>query len=85
MLKRKTLFAALVFAALLCHGLTNRLTAQALPDLTEELRVARQTLSSPQIQRAFEYVEGSGEVFYPASGCELRNAERTCSGGDRQR
>ena len=56
MLRRKISFAALIFTVSMSQDL---LQAQAVPDLTEELRVARQTLSSPQVQRAFEYVEGS--------------------------
>ena len=56
MLRRKISFAALILTVSMSQDL---LQAQAVPDLTEELRVARQTLSSPQVQRAFEYVEGS--------------------------
>ena len=59
MLRKAMPTVALMLTAWMSQGLLSPLQAQAVPDLTEELRVVRQVLSSSQVQRAFEYVEGS--------------------------
>ena len=84
MSKRVISLIALVLTALVGQGLPSRSLAQDVPDLTEELRVTRQMLSSPEIQRAFEYVEGSEEETvqewlslcnaYGPSGEEIRRS-----------
>lgn len=51
--------ALLAVAALAGPNLSTGVQAQDLPDLTEELRITRRTMRSPQLQRAFEYVEDS--------------------------
>ena len=84
MFRKAMPITALMLTALVGQGLSTRLTAQVVPDLTDELGTARRMLNSPEMQRAFQYVEGSEKETvqewlslcnaYGPSGDEIRRS-----------